>query len=290
MTLSKRSAPYVFLLPAFALGLLFFVVPLVLSLGLSFTAWNSLTPPRFVGLANYQFLLFRDPLFWTTLKNSFVFVGGTILLGVPLALLFSVAFRRARFKPLWRAAFWLPMVTNIVAVAYVWRFVLDDPYGLANRLLAALGVAGPDWLFDPDWAMIAVIVVFVWFHLGQDMMLISAALEGVDEEVEEAATLEGANPLQVFWHVTLPLIRPALLLVLVTNLIKGVGYFELMLVLTEGGPVNATQVAALNTYQMAFANLKLGLASASAYLLLSVVLAIAFVQVRLLRRGGLEAW
>ncbi|MBE7183548.1 MAG: sugar ABC transporter permease [Methylobacterium mesophilicum] len=290
MTRERRLAPYLFLAPVFVLGTVFFVVPLLVSFGLSFAVWDSLKAPRFVGVANYRYLLTRDPLFFSSLWNTLRFVGATIMIGVPLALALAVAFRRSRWKPLWRSAFWLPMVTNIVAVATVWRFLLADPYGLVNRTLSALGIAGPAWLADPAWAMGAIILVFIWFHLGQDMMLISAGLDAVDEEVEEAAALDGANRWQVLWHVTLPLIRPTMLLVLMTNLVKGIGYFALMLVMTDGGPANSTNVAALHVYRLAFENLRLGMASAAAYLLLAVVMAVVLVQFRVMRRGGLDAW
>lgn len=287
--LTKRTAPYVFLAPAAVLGLVFFVAPILVSLALSFTAWNSLSPPRFVGLANYRYLLTRDPVFWTAFGNTAAFVAGTLLIGVPLALVLALAFRRSRFKALWRSAYWLPMVTNIVAVAFIWQFLLADPYGLVNRLLAAAGIAGPAWLQDPATAMISVILVFVWFHVGQDMMLLSAELDAVDEACEEAAAVDGAGRWQVLRFVTLPLLGPALVLVVTTNLIKGVGYFALMLVLTDGGPVNSTDVSALHIYELAFADLKLGLACAAAYILLAVVLAVALLQLRLFRNGGLEA-
>ncbi|WP_416358165.1 carbohydrate ABC transporter permease [Aureimonas phyllosphaerae] len=290
MTLGRRLAPYVFLAPALVLGTVFFVLPLVLSLGLSFATWNSLAPPRFAGLANYRYLLTRDPLFYASLRNTAVFVGATIAVGVPLALALALAFRRSRLKRLWRSAFWLPTVTNVVAVAYIWQFLLADPYGLVNRLLAFIGIAGPAWLADPAFAMSALVVVFVWFHVGQDMMLLASGLDGIDEACEEAAEMDGAGPLRVFWYVTLPLLKPTILLVAMTNMIKGVGYFALMLVLTGGGPVNSTHVAALHIYTMAFSDLRLGLASAGAYILLVIVFAIALLQLRLMRRGGLEAW
>ncbi|WP_061932696.1 carbohydrate ABC transporter permease [Aureimonas sp. AU22] len=290
MTLGKRLAPYLFLAPTLVLGTAFFVLPLLLSLGLSFATWNSLAPPRFVGLANYRYLLTRDPLFYASLRNTAAFVGATIAVGVPLALGLALAFRHSRFKRLWRSAFWLPTVTNVVAIAYIWQFLLADPYGLVNRLLAGLGIAGPAWLADPAFAMSALVVVFVWFHVGQDMMLLASGLDGIDEACEEAAEMDGAGPLRVFWYITLPLLKPTILLVVMTNMIKGVGYFALMLVLTGGGPVNTTNVAALHLYTMAFADLRLGLASAGAYILLAIVFAVALLQLRLMRRGGLEAW
>ncbi|WP_182084017.1 sugar ABC transporter permease [Aureimonas sp. ME7] len=290
MISAKRLAPYLFLAPTLVLGFVFFVLPLALSLGLSFMTWNSLSPPRFVGLANYRYLLTRDPLFFDSLRNTGTFVGATIAFGVPLALGLALAFRRSRFKRMWRSAFWLPTVTNVVAVAYIWQFLLADPYGLINRALGVLGIAGPAWLADPAFAMSALVLVFVWFHVGQDMMLLAAGLDGIDEACEEAAEMDGAGPLRVFWYVTLPLLKPTILLVVMTNMIKGVGYFALMLVLTGGGPVNTTNVAALHLYNMAFGDLRLGMASAGAYVLLLIVFAIALVQLRLSRRGGLEAW
>lgn len=290
MTVGRRLAPYLFLAPTLVLGFVFFVMPLVLSLGLSFTAWNSLAPPRFVGLANYRYLLTRDPIFFPSLRNTAVFVGATIAIGVPLALALALAFRGSRFKRVWRSAFWLPMVTNVVAVAYIWQFLLADPYGLVNRLLTRLGIAGPAWLSDPSFAMSALVLVFIWFHVGQDMMLLASGLDAIDASCEEAAAMDGAGPWRVVWHVTLPLLRPAILLIVLTNMIKGVGYFALMLVLTEGGPVNSTNVAALHLYNMAFADLRLGMASAGAYILLAAVFLVALAQLRLMRRGGLEAW
>lgn len=286
----KRAAPYLFLAPAAILGTLFFVLPLLVSLGLSFTKWDSLSPPVFVGLANYRYLLTRDPLFYESLWNMVRFVAATILFGVPLALGLAMAFRRSRLKTLWRSAFWLPMVTNIVAVAYVWQFLLADPYGLVNRLLGLAGIAGPPWLASPDWAMTAIVAIYVWFHLGQDMMLLSAGLDAVDPAVEEAAEMDGAGRLAAFWFVTLPMIRPTVLLVVLTNLVKGAGYFALMLILTDGGPANSTNVAALHVYQLAFANLRLGMSAAAAYILMALLMAVILLQFRFMRRGGLEAW
>lgn len=286
----KRAAPYLFLAPAVILGSIFFVLPLLVSLGLSFTKWDSLSPPVFVGIANYRYLLTRDPLFYESLWNMVRFVAATIVFGVPLALLLAMAFRRSRLKALWRSAFWLPMVTNIVAVAYVWQFLLADPYGLVNRLLAFVGISGPPWLASPDWAMTAIVAIYVWFHLGQDMMLLSAGLDAVDPEVEEAAEMDGAGRLAAFRFVTLPMIRPTVLLVVLTNLVKGAGYFALMLILTDGGPADSTNVAALHIYQLAFANLRLGMSAAAAYILMALLVAVILVQFRFLRRGGLEAW
>jgi multiple sugar transport system permease protein len=290
MTLSRRATPYLLLAPVLVFAAVFFLVPVLFSLGLTVFSWNSLGRPRFVGAANYAYLLTRDPLFWLTLKNTALFVGGTILVGVPLAMALAVAVRRSRRRAVWRSLYWLPGVTNVAAVAYVWQSVLADHYGLLNRTLALAGIPGPAWIFDPGTAMAATILVFVWFHVGQDMLLLSAALDQVDEDCEDAARIDGASPWEVFRHVTLPLMKPALLFVTLSNLVKGVGYFALMLVLTGGGPVNTTNVAALHIYDLAFGQLKLGLAAAAAWLLLVAVALVAFAQLAFMRRGGLESY
>jgi len=288
--LTKETAPYLFLAPALLFGVLFFGVPLVASLYLSFTSWNSLAAPRWIGLANYEHLFTRDPLFLRTLLNTVVFAAGAVFVGVPIALGLAQAFTRSRAQTLWRSIYGLPMVTNVVAVGFIWWFVLADPWGVLNRLLALAGIAGPSWINDPSTAMTAVIMVFVWMHLGQNMLLFSAGLGSLDETYREAARLDGASEWQVFRHVTLPLLKPTILFVLITNMITAISYFALMLVLTDGGPANSTNVSALYIYSMAFADLRLGRASAAAYVLLVVVFAVSLLQLRLMRRGGVEAY
>jgi multiple sugar transport system permease protein len=287
---TRRTAPYLFLAPALFFGLIFFGLPLAASLYLSFTSWNSLVPPRWIGLANYEHLFTRDPLFLKTLANTAVFALGAVGAGLPLALLVARAFSRSRFQAAWRSVYALPMLTNVIAVGYIWWFALADPWGVVNRLLALAGIAGPAWLNDPSVAMSSVIMVFVWMHLGQNMLLFTAGLNAIDESYHEAARLDGASESRIFWTITLPLLRPTILFVLITSLITAVSYFALTLVLTEGGPVNSTNVTALYAYGMAFSDLRLGRASAAAYVLLLIIFAIALVQLRVLRRGGVEAY
>lgn len=286
---SKPVAPYLFLLPVFIFALVFFFLPLGFSLYISFTNWDSLQPPRWAGLANYFYLLTRDKAFFQTLFNTFYFAAGTIAIGVPLALVVSYAFSRSRFQALWRSIYWLPMVTNVVAVAYIWQFVLADTFGLLNRFLGLFGLAGPGWLTNPSLSMFSVIMVFVWMQLGHNMLLFSAGLNNIDETYYEAARLDGANSWQVFSGITVPLLKPTVLFVLITNFITGISYFTLMLVLTEGGPVRSTTVTALYMYEMAFADLRLGRASAAAYILFVMIFIVTLVQLRMFRRGGIDA-
>ena len=268
---------------------MFFVLPLGFAAYVSFTRWDSLTPPRWVGLDHYAFLLTTDPRFWQTFWNTIAFAFGTIAVGVPLAMVLAYAFTRAYGQAFWRSIYWLPYVTNVVAVAYIWQFVLDDGYGLLNRLLGALGLPGPGWLTDPALAMPSVVLVFVWMQLGHNLLLFSAGLQGIDESYYEAARLDGASPVQLFARITVPLLKPTILFVLITNFITGLSYFTLMLVLTEGGPIGRTTVTALYMYDTAFSDLRLGRASAIAYVLFAFVLLVTLAQLRVFRRGGVEA-
>ena len=286
----KDWAPYAFLAPLIFFFVVFFALPVGFALYLTFTRWNPLSTPKFVGLKNYTYLLTQDPTFYLTLKNTFVFAFGTVAIGVPLALVVAFVFTLSKGKTFWRSVYWLPMVTNVVAVAYIWQYILDGTYGLVNRLLAFVGVGGPQWLTDPGSAMTAVIIVAIWTGLGQNMLLFSAGLEGIDESYYEAARIDGANTAQIFWGVTLPLLRPTLLFVTITSFIAGMGSFTLILVLTGGGPVQSTNVTALYMYQMAFQDLRMGRASALAFILFVLIFIVTLLQLRIFRRGGVEAY
>jgi len=286
---SKRVAPYIFLAPVLVFGLVFFAAPLIFAAYISLTEWDAVTSPKWAGLHNYTYLLGRDQFFLTSIWNTFTFAAGTVIAGVPAALIVAAMINQSRYAGFWRTIYWLPMITNIVAVAYIWKYILNDTSGLLNRALDMLGLPGPDWLTNPSIAMIAVILVAAWMSVGQNVLVFLSGLNEIDESFYEAARLDGANPVQLFWHVTVPLLRPTILFVLITSLINALSSFVLMMVLTEGGPARSTTVTGLYLYDMAFTNLRLGRASAAAYILFAIILAISLVQLRLLRRGGVEA-
>lgn len=286
---SKRVAPYIFMAPVLLLGLLFFAVPLGFSAYMSLTDWDSISPPRWVGLDNYVFLITKDSFFFSSLVNTFVFAFGMMFLSIPIALSIAFAISRSRLQGFWRTIYWLPMITNTVAVAYIWKFILADSSGLLNRALDLFGLPGPNWLTDPSLSMVSVIMVAVWVSLGHNVLLFAAGLNDIDESYYEAGKIDGAHQLQMFWHVTIPLLRPTILFVMVTNFITALSSFALMLVLTEGGPVRSTTVTGLYLYEMAFADLRLGRASAAAFILFLLILIISLAQLRLLRRGGIAA-
>ena len=288
--LSKKGAPYVFLAPVFAFGLLFFIIPLGFSAYISLTEWNSVGVPRWVGLANYAYLLGHDPFLSASLVATFAFAFGMIALGVPVALILAYVISRSNLSGVWRSIFWLPMITNLVAVAYIWKFLLADTSGLLNRTLDMLDLPGPNWLTDPSLSMLSVVVVAVWVSLGHNILLFATGLNEIDETYYEAARIDGADSFRLLWYMTIPLLRPTIVFVLITNFITALSSFALMLVLTEGGPARSTTVTGLYIYEMAFSDLRLGRASATAYILFVLILLISLVQLRILRRGGVSGY
>ncbi len=284
----KYSDPFftpgvLFAAPALAAIAVFFFVPVAAAVALSFTdfdiyavaSWSNL---RFVALGNYLHLL-RDPLFWTALENTFYFVvvGGPLTIGVSLGAALLLNARLVRFKGFFRTVFFLPVVTTLVAVSVVWRYVYHPRFGLLNRALAIFGVPPIDWLGDPAWAMPAIILMAVWKNFGFNMILFIAALQAIPEP----ASLDGAGPVAQFRHVTLPLLAPTFLFVTVISMI---GYFQLFAepyVMTQGGPANATLSIVLFMYEQGFRWWNMGYATAIAFVLFAIILAMTLVQRKL---------
>ena len=276
-------APYIFLAPIAIFTAFFFILPLSSSVYLSFTRWNGLSAPRWIGADNYTFLFTQSPEFWDTLVNTLIVAGSLVIIGVPVSVLLAAVFARSRGRAIWRSVLLLPQITNVVAIGYIWQFVLDDNNGLVNRSLAGFGVRGPDWFSDPTWAMISVIMVMIWYEAGKNMLILSAAIDGVSPSLTEAAQLDGAGPIRIFWSITLPLIRPALTFVVITSFLTGMGWFALILAMTGGDPRGATNVTALFVYNMAFENLRMGRASAGAMILFVLVALLSMLQFRAMR-------
>ncbi|MEV4534107.1 sugar ABC transporter permease [Asanoa sp. NPDC049518] len=275
------SAPYT------VLFLVFMAVPVVVSLVMSFTDLRStdLRNPfavNFVGLDNYT-RLFSDDLFLRSSVNTLVFV----VIGVPLTIVLALAAATAlnsgllRFRALFRVGFYLPVVTSIVAVAVVWRFLLDPEVGLINNLLRVVGVDGPSWLFDTKLALPSLIVMAAWRNFGFLMVIFLAGLQAIPGELYEAATLDGASRWQQFRNVTLPLLRPTLLF---GGVVTGIGYlqfFEEPFVMTQGGPLSSTLSVSYHIYnQFGFGNY--GYAAAASYVLFIAIVALSVIQFRFL--------
>lgn len=278
---------WLFALPFVAVFGLFMLVPLVSSVLMSFTDFRSsdvATPwaVDFVGVHQYA-QLFTDSVFLRALANT----GYFVLLGIPLtmavALLLAMALNTGitRFRTAFRVGFYTPVVTSVVAVAVVWRFILQ-PDGLLNRALGSLGIAGPDWLHSTTWAMPSLIAMAAWRNMGTLMVIFLAGLQTVPADVGEAATVDGATAWQRFRYVTLPLLRPTLLLGAVLISVGYLQFFEEPFVMTQGGPLNATLSATFFTYNQ-FGFGRYGAAAAASYVLFVVIAAVSLMQFRLLR-------
>lgn len=289
----KHIVPYLFVAPAILFYSIFFIGSVIFSFYISLTRWNALQPLKeapWAGWGNYQFLLTRDDLFWLTLKNSFVITLWSLVFGLSISLALAFLIHRAPFKTFWRVIYFLPVVTTVVAVGNIWRYILGWQDGILNTFLREWGLPTQRWMTDPATAIWPVVGVSIWAGLGGGILIFSAALEAIPEEYYEAARIDGAGTWQEFWHITLPLIRPALLFQTITGFVGGIQGFALVQVMTGGGPVDATRVFALRMYEVAFEDLRFGRASAMVFLLFVIILVISLIQLRIFRRGGVESY
>jgi multiple sugar transport system permease protein len=285
-----ERAAWAFVTPALAVIALFFLLPVLAALLLSFTDFDlyALADPanlRIVGLDNYITVL-GTPLFWKALGNTLYFVG----IGVPLSILVSLAAallldsRLARCKPFFRTALFAPVVTTVVAVAVVFRYLFHTRYGLVNYGLAWLGLDPIDWLGDAHWSMPTIILFAVWKNFGYNMIILLAGLQAIPAELHEAARIDGANAWQRLRHITLPLLAPTLLVV---SIITVAGYFQLFAepyVMTRGGPLQSTTSVLFYMYEEGFKWWNLGRASAIAFLLFALILFATTLLLRAARR------
>lgn len=288
--MSQERAAWGFVAPALvALGLFFFL-PVAAALVLSFTDFDiyavaDIGNLRFVGLDNYVHLL-ETPLFWRALGNTAWFV----ILGVPLSIMMSLAAallldnKLARFKGFFRTVYFAPVVTTLVAVAVIWRYLLHTKYGLVNWVLGGIGIGPIDWLGDPRWSMPAIVLFAVWKNFGYNMIIILAGLQTIPEELHEAARIDGASAFQRLRHVTLPGLAPVLLVV---SILTMAGYFQLFAepyVMTQGGPVESTVSILYFMYEQGFRWWNLGFASAIAFVLFLIMFALTLVQLKVSER------
>jgi multiple sugar transport system permease protein len=284
----EGRAAWLLAIPFCLLFLTFTAWPVIQSLFMSITdtkARDLRTPfsVDVIGLDNYTKAL-SDPVFRTAAVNTayFVLVGMPLTLGIALAVAVALDKGIRRFRAAFRLGFYIPVITSIVAVAVVWRFLLQDPGGLINTVLGWFGIDGPNWLGDPKWSMPALIMMAAWRNFGTAMIIFLAGLQAVPPELHEAAAIDGAGAWKRFRHVTMPLLRPTLLFVMVTTAIGYLQFFEEPFVMTKGGPLNSTISLSMYTYQQfGFGNY--GLASAMSYLIFIVIAIVTAVQFRLLR-------
>jgi multiple sugar transport system permease protein len=278
--------PYLFILPMLTGLLLFRIGPIITSLIMSFTDWNIRTNPTWIGLANYAELL-GSRTFWLVLGNTFVFAGvfvpATVALGLLMALLVNQKLRGIAF---FRGLLFMPYITSMVAVALGWNWIFSTRFGVLNSLLEMLpGVSrGPAWLADSRLTLWVLMIVSVWKSVGFQMMVFLAGLQGIPQDIVEAARIDGANRRQLFWHITLPLLSPVTFFVIIITIIDAFKTFEVTYTMTQGGPRGASSTLAFFIYQNAFVFQRMGYASSAATVLVILIALITIINFAVRRR------
>ncbi|MEQ4207092.1 sugar ABC transporter permease [Actinopolymorpha sp. B17G11] len=284
----NERAGYLFILPASAHLALFLLIPIGFSLYLSFHEWSTpgfLGAP-FVGLENYRDLLQDEP-FWRAMRNTATYTVLSVPLGMAVSLAMAVTVnRRLPGINVFRAIFFLPVITSWVAVSVVWITLLSPNAGVVNYVFSLVGLPPQAWLDNPRWAMFAIVVITIWKGAGFQMVIWLAGLQSIPTELLEAAAIDGANKWRTFWHVTLPLLFPTTFFLAVTGVIGGFQVFTPMYVITEGGPLGATDVAVYHIYKRAFQEFSMGYASAQAWVLFAVIFVATLLQLWYVRRRG----
>jgi multiple sugar transport system permease protein len=269
--------------------LIFFVAlrfgPSIIGLGMSFTEWTIVGTPEFIGLANYQDML-TDRRFHTALKNTVVFVAGTVPGLIAFSLMIAI-FLNQNYKGrgLGRVAIFTPYVLMSTVVGVIWTWLLEKDFGLINVYLGKLGISGLPWLVDPDYAMLGIILTTIWWTVGYNTILFLAGLQDIPEEYYEAAQIDGASQIQSFLRITLPLLSPTMFMVILLSIINSFQVFDQVYVMTSGGPGTATLTLVQYIYTTAFQFRKMGYGSAVASVLFAILIVFALLQTRLYRRG-----
>jgi len=281
--------PYLFLTPALLLLLVFFFLPVLAAFLMSFTDFDiyslgDFNKARFVGLANYQALL-CDPTFWQALRNTayFVIVGGPLTIFVSLIAAVFMNSKAVWLRPLFRLGFFAPVVTTLVAVAVVWRYIYHPRFGLLNYLLILFSLEGQDWLGNPTLAMPALILLAVWKNFGYNMMIFLAGLQTIPEQLYEAARIDGAGRWKQFTSITIPMLAPTTLFVSIVTMIGYFQFFAEPYIMTGGGPLNSTLSIVLMMYREGFRFWRMGYAASVAFMLFFIIFVMTLIQLKLQR-------
>ena len=272
-----------FIVPSLAGVLLFLLIPVVIVLVLSFIQWNFLTPPRWVGLANFSTMVRDDHVFHALLISAYY-----VLWNIPLQTVLALALamllvRKMPAMGLFRALYVLPYMSTPVAMAVVWSWMFNAQNGLVNHLLSLAGLHGPDWLGNTSTALPVVAMVNIWQYAGYNMLFFLAGLLAIPPQLYESASIDGASAFRRFTRITLPLLNSTMLFVLVTDIIGSFQIFDTVYVMTQGGPGNATDVINYQIYETAFQNFDVGSAAAMSLVLFAVILIVTVVQFRFFR-------
>lgn len=285
-TVNQRISPYLYLIPSLILLVAFTYYPILSSVYISLHEWNLFTPePMFVGFENYT-ILFGDPLFWRVLRNTLVYVVVTIPITMAMALIMAILLneRLGWLRNAYRVAAFYPTMIPMAAAAMLWVWLLNPGIGLINHYLALFGVPRIEWLYNMEWALPAIMMTAIWKNFGYFMLIYLAGLQNLPGELYEAASLEGAGFLHKVRLITLPLLAPTTVFVVVVGIITSFNVFDLVHLMTQGGPGNRTNVLVYYIYQHAFRFADYGMGSALTVVFVVMILAVILVLMRLLER------
>ena len=289
--LEWQPIAYLFIAPAVILFAIFTFIPLFASLFLSFTEYNVVHAPHWVGLKNFLTLLFHDHRFWKAFRNTVLYVIGVVPTGITISLIMAAALEElTRGKQLFKILYFIPTVTSVVAISAVWKWLFaGEKFGLINYALIRLGFKPIDWLLSPTWVLPAIIIMSVWAGLGYNLVFFSAGISTIPQALYEAAKVDGANWWQRFWNVTVPMLRPTLIFVIVMAVISSFQVFDQVYVLTSGtgegigGVLDSGLTLVSYLYEQGFVQFRMGYASAIAYLIFGSVFGLTLINIRMLR-------
>ncbi len=272
--ISEEFAWKALLFPAVLGTFVFIIIPVIFSFCLSFCDWDLLSPVKFAGLSKYKEIL-TSPSFLLVLKNTFVFAISTAVISIILPLvLAAVLNNKIRGSEFFKTAYFLPFITPMIVIAIVWEWIFDPNIGLLNYILKA----HINWLYDTHTAMIALIIVSSWKLIGYNMVIFLTGFSGINQNIFEAAKIDGSNPFQMFFRITLPLLSPTIFFVLVITTISSFQVFDLIYLMTQGGPLDSTNVLVFWIYKNAFEFFNIGEASAGAYILFVIIFVLTAIQ------------
>ena len=281
----EEVTAWLFIAPVLLGVLIFQLYPTLFSLYISFTRWNLLSPPKWIGFKNYIDLFTTDRFFLGASENTAIYGLGTVTAGIVLGLFFAVLLNQGiRFKFFYRAIYFVPVVAPTVAVSLLWAWLYDSQFGVINGVLRMISIKGPNWLGSTQWAMPSIIIEAIWAGLGFNIIIFLAGLQGISQEYYEAAEIDGASGIQKFFTITLPLLSPTTFFILVTGVIGAFQVFDVPMIMTGGGPANATQTVVMLVYSNAFRIQKMGLAAAISYIIFVAILILTFINFRTSRK------
>jgi len=273
---------YLYISPWIIGFLIFTAGPMIASIYFSFCDYQLLIPPKWVGISNYIRIFFNDQLFLKSLWNTFYYTVGSITLGVLGSLFLAVLLnQRVRGETIFRSMFYLPTLTPAVAMAILWGWLFNTEFGLINRTLSKIGIQGPAWLYSTEWVIPAFIIMSLWGIGGSRMIILLAGLQGIPQELYDAAEVDGVNWWTRLRYITLPLLSPSIFFVIVTGIIGSFQIFTASYIMTGGGPANASLFYVLYLYRNAFEYFKMGYASALAWILFIIIITLTLFQFKL---------